>query len=42
MDKQKKLKLVQINKKERKKGKTFIKRIKQLWDIDFPQNKRMA
>ena len=38
----KKLKLIQINRKERQKGKNFIKRIKQLWDIDFLRNKRMT
>ena len=30
-----KLKIVQINREERQKGKNFIKRIKQRWDIEF-------
>ena len=35
-----KLKIVQINKEERQKGKNFMKRIKQRWDIEFPRKKR--
>ena len=30
-----KLKIVQINREERQKGKNFIKRITQRWDIEF-------
>ena len=36
MDEGEKLKLVQINREERQKGKNFMKRIKQRWDIGFP------
>ena len=34
-----KLKIVQINKEERQKGKNFMKRIKQRKDIEFPKRK---
>ena len=34
-----KLKIVQINRDERQKGKKFIKRTKQGWDIEFPQKR---
>ena len=33
-------KIVQINREERRKAKNFMKRIKQQWDIEFPQKKR--
>ena len=32
-----KMKMVQINREERQKGKNFMKRMKQQWDIDYPQ-----
>ena len=32
-----KFKIVQINREEKPKGKDFTKRIKQRWDIEFPQ-----
>ena len=35
-----KLKIVQTNTEERQKGKNFMKRIKQQWEIAFPQKKR--
>ena len=35
-----KLKIVQINREERQKGKNFMKRIKRRWDIEFPLKKR--
>ena len=35
-----KLKIVQINRDERPKGKNFMKWIKQRWDIEFPQKKK--
>ena len=38
--KKEKLKLVQINKEERQKGKMFMKRIKQRWDIELQQKKK--
>ena len=34
-----KLKIVQINREERQKGKDFMKKIKQRWEIEFPQKK---
>ena len=42
MDERKKLKIMQINREERQKGKNFVKRIKHRWDIEFPQKKRTA
>ena len=38
--KEEKLKIVQINREERQKGKNFMKRIKRRWDIEFPLKKR--
>ena len=38
--KEEKLKLVQMNRAERQKGKKFMKRIKQRWGIEFLQKKR--
>ena len=35
-----KLKILQINREERQKGKDFMKRIKQRWEIEFSQKKR--
>ena len=35
-----KLEIVQINREERQKSKNFMKRIKQRWDIEFPQKNR--
>ena len=35
-----KLKIVKINREERQKGKNFMKRIKQRWTIELPQQKR--
>ena len=35
-----KLKIVQINREKRQKGKNVMKKIKQRWDIEFPQKKR--
>ena len=37
--KEEKLKIVQINREERQKGKNFMKRIKRRWDIEFPPKK---
>ena len=34
-----KLKIVQMNREERQKGKNFMKRIRRRWDIKFPQEK---
>ena len=34
-----KLKLAQINREERQKGKNFMNRIKQRWDIEFLKRK---
>ena len=34
--------LVEINHQERRKGRNFIKCIKRIWDLEFPESKRMA
>ena len=34
------MKIEQINREERQKGKNFMKRIKRRWDIEFPLKKR--
>ena len=34
------MKLVQTNREEKQKGKIFLRRIKQRWDIEFTQKKR--
>ena len=38
--KEEKLKIAQMNREERQKGKNFMKRIKWRWDIEFPPQKR--
>ena len=40
MDGRRKIENIQINREERQKGKKFMKKIKQRWDIEFLQKKR--
>ena len=39
---QEKRRVVKLNKEERSKGSGFMKRIKEPWDKEFPNNKRTA
>ena len=34
--------IVEIDQQERRKGKNFMKRIKRIWDLEFPESKRMV
>ena len=34
--------IVEIDHQERRKGKNFMKRIKSMWDLQFPESKRTA
>ena len=42
MDEEKKRRIICINLEERQKGKSFMKRIKERWDGEFPKKRRTA